>query len=76
MTGRKKKRPSSAGADAMLDWIALYVTEINTLASKRGEKVELIAADTDDMVIIRRTGKTMPVAFRKCVTAAMKQLPR
>jgi hypothetical protein len=59
----------------MLDWVAQYVTEINTLDVKTGEKVELISADEDDMIITTRRGKTVIEAFRKCVKDAMREMP-
>lgn len=61
----------------MLDWCAIYVTNINSLAdNRRGTPVELIAQDgRKDMVIVRRTHKDIKVAFRTALIAAMKQRP-
>lgn len=60
----------------MLDWIAVYVTHINTLESKRGRKLEVCAADDDDAVVVTRWALNESEALRKCVVAGMKQLPR
>jgi hypothetical protein len=60
----------------MLNWVAEYVTEINSLeTSKRGEKVEIISSDGHDTILTTRSGKTTAEAFRKCVRAAMRELP-
>lgn len=60
----------------MLDWVGTYVTEINSLTHKgRGSKVEIVCADEDRMIIVRRCGKTDAAAFRKCVEAGMRQWP-
>jgi len=59
----------------MLDWVALYVTEINTIVSKNGEKIEMLASDEDDCIAITRRAKTAGEAFRKCVREGMTQMP-
>ncbi len=58
----------------MLNWVAKYVTEINTLDAK-GKFVEVVCADQDKLVVIKRRGKNTVAAFRKCIEEAMKQLP-
>lgn len=60
----------------MLDWVGEYVTEISSLKVKKGEMMQLSASDEDDSVLITRRGKTDVEVFRKCVKAAMKQIPR
>lgn len=59
----------------MLDWLAVYATEINSLHSQDGENIELVASDDDNMIVVTRKGKTLEESLRKCVAAAMKQLP-
>jgi hypothetical protein len=62
----------------MLDYVAEYLTGINTLFVK-GKRlvntIEVVICSDDSMVVIRRTGKTEREAFRKCLRAAMKQIP-
>lgn len=63
----------------MLDWIALYVTEINTVLLNSGEVVEVCAADDDHAIVVSRRvetrrGPDYPKAFRQCVIAGMKQI--
>ena len=60
----------------MLAWIALYVTEINSLVCKRGQKIEMVACDSAGFkILIRRTGRTHLKAFTACVQAGMKRMP-
>lgn len=59
--------------DQMLDWTAVYVTEINSLQSEKGEHIELIAASgEDESIVVRRKAKTAKEGFRKCLRYAMK----
>lgn len=59
-----------------LEWCALYLTKCNTIPCKRGERVEIEAADGDDSILIVRSGKTIIEAFFKCINAGMQRLPR
>lgn len=75
--GGKPKTGVPPSDSEMLRWVALYVTDINSLNGRRGERVELISADDAgaSMIIVARSGKTIEEAFRKCVIASMKQMP-
>lgn len=57
----------------MLNFVGLYVTDINGIESKIGEEIEVIAQNDDEMIIVRRTKGTALVAFRECVIEAMRQ---
>lgn len=59
----------------MLDFVAEFVTQINSLPCDRGERVEVLASDEDDCICITRRGKTTIEAFRKCLKAAMQEMP-
>jgi len=75
----KNARNAKPTDSQMLDWIALYATEINTIVKKSGAKyetVEIVASDEDDLIVVTRKSKGVIEAFRKCLKAAMKQLPR
>lgn len=58
----------------MLDWIADYVTQLNSLeCGKPGHyKLEMIASNGEDLIIVTRVAKTSQEALRKCVTAGMR----
>jgi predicted RNA-binding protein YlqC (UPF0109 family) len=60
----------------MLDWVALYVTGINSLDENKGsETIELLASNEDNCIVITRRGKTAIEAFRKCVKDGMTEMP-
>jgi len=59
-----------------LDWVAEYVTAIGTLKKNGAQKkVELISSDGENVLLTTRSGKTVIEAFRKCVNAAMQEIP-
>lgn len=60
-------------AEIMLEWVAEFVTEINELESKKGFRVEMIAEDSEEMEIIRRTAGTRVDALGACILAGMKK---
>ena len=61
----------------LLNFVALYVQEINTLECPKGENVEMVYYPTDDdMRVIRRKGGTELEAFRKCVAEGLSHINR
>ena len=76
MSAKVSKPPT---ADQMLDWVASFVTEINSLVSKKSRVIEMVAEDQtsmkEQMIIETCTGKTDADAFRKCVVKGMKKYP-
>ena len=60
----------------MLDFVGMCVQEINSVATKKGERIEMICDPTGENIeIITCSGKTEIEAFRKCVGAAMAKTP-
>jgi hypothetical protein len=58
-----------------LNFVAEYVSEINTISVKKGARVEMIWNPvTDETEITTRNGSDVAEAFRKCVNSAMKIL--
>jgi hypothetical protein len=56
--------------------VAEYVTAIGTLKKNGAQKkVELISSDGENVLLTTRSGKTVIEAFRKCVNAAMQEIP-
>jgi hypothetical protein len=71
-TAKKQRRRDDTDR---LNWVGLYVTEINSVVTKPGEKVELIwwsDTEKDNKLTVRR-GKTMAEAFRNALEAAMNE---
>jgi hypothetical protein len=71
---------SAPTPDEMLDWVAMFVMEINALESQGGEEIELIAADGGHKITVTRflatrSGNNVPKAFRECVVDGMRQIP-
>lgn len=62
-------------AETMLLWVAMFVTQINSLPSKRGERIEILAADDNTAIVVARTGIDHMDAFSRCVMHGMKQIP-
>jgi len=67
-------------AERMLEWVALYVTEIIPAAKKKGFKHTIQISASDDTpgneasLVITRGGPTIPAAFIACVRAGMRQI--
>jgi hypothetical protein len=63
----------------LLDWVSTYVTEIQSLKSPKGHRVQVTAQHVekgqDFAEMATRSERTEPLAFRACVRALMKKLP-
>lgn len=58
----------------LLNWVAIYVTELAELHCKkpRHTTVEMIARDGDAFcLVVKRTARTPELALRKCVRYGM-----
>lgn len=70
---------SAPTPDEMIDWIAMFVTQINSLEAPNGETIEMLAADGANAIVVTRTVETRNgpdyfAAFRECVEDGMKQI--
>jgi hypothetical protein len=78
--GEPKTVAGDPTPDAMLDWLAIYATQINNLEAPEGESVELLAADGPNSIVVTRRvetrrGPDYPKVLRECVAEGMKQIP-
>lgn len=60
---------------AMLDWIAVYLIEIESYDVKGIEQIAVKAGDGDEIVhVVHPTGDDVSASFRKCLVDAMTAL--